>query len=393
MNRTVVSLLGVKPFRIGGTEQWCREVSVRLAEYGWEHVLCFLDHPSPAVREFLSVPGVRIESLPFLSEPSAASSRKLWNVLRQYRPRTVHMQFLGLISPFAWVAKMAGAQHILFTDQGSKPEGYIAAKRKGWKRAVARCIDFPIDKVICISDYNLNCLRTIGAMPRNRLCRIYNGTPQSVPLWTSTQDNQFRKQFSIPLDRSIVTQVSWIIPEKGIEDLLIAAQIVIARMPKTHFLLVGEGEYRAKYAELAKTLGIDDHVSWTGVVENPLATGVFAAADIVTQVSRWEEAFGWTIAEAMSCAKPLVATRVGGIPELVVENVNGFLVERRNAPAIAERIIFLLNEPAVRRRFGLEGRRISGQKFDLHKNVDEILSLYGVNQRTSERAWVTSESL
>jgi L-malate glycosyltransferase len=393
MNRTVVSLIGVKPFRIGGTEQWCRELSIRLAENGWKHVVCFLDHPSPAVREFLSLPGVQIESLPFLANPSAASARKLWQVLRRFRPTTVHMQFLGLISPFAWVAKAAGVNRIFFTDQGSKPEGYVAARRKWWKRVASRCIDFPINKVICISDYNLDCLRKIDALPKNRLCRIYNGTPLPFTAWTSAQDAEFRRHFSIPMERSIVTQVSWIIPEKGIEDLLVAAQMVIAQKPNTHFLFVGDGEYRAQYTRFAERLGIDSHITWTGIVENPLTSGVFAASEVVTQVSRWQEAFGWTIAEAMSCSKPLVATRVGGIPELVADNASGFLVERRDPAAIAERIVFLLNEPAIRTRFGLEGRRIATEKFDVKKNVEDVLSLYGVTQRASERAWATSELL
>src|SRR5256886_9318007 len=116
-------------------------------------------------------------------------------------------------------------------------------------------------------------------------------------------------------------------------------------------------------------MGLEDHVTWTGMIEDPFGEGVFDAADVVCQLSRWEEVFGWMIAEAMAHGKPVVATRVGGIPELIVEGVSGFLVNRGDTEAMSKRVLQLLNDDDARGRMGKLGREIVQAKFDLRTNV------------------------
>src|SRR5947207_10183349 len=109
----------------------------------------------------------------------------------------------------------------------------------------------------------------------------------------------------------------------------------------------------------ATAMGLGDQITWTGMVEGPFGEGVYDAADIVCQLSNWEEVFGWMIAEAMAYQKPVVATRVGGIPELVSDSVSGFLVERGDVNATAEKIILLSQKPELRRQMGLAGAQIA----------------------------------
>jgi glycosyltransferase involved in cell wall biosynthesis len=109
-----------------------------------------------------------------------------------------------------------------------------------------------------------------------------------------------------------------------------------------------------------------------------LAEGVYAAADVVCQASDWEEIFGWVIAEAMASKRPVVATRVGGIPELVQDGETGFLVTRRDASQLAKRILVLLKDNALRERMGLAGRRVVEAKFNLRENVTQLVRLYGI---------------
>jgi glycosyltransferase involved in cell wall biosynthesis len=379
MNRTIVSVIGIKPFRIGGTEHWCRELSARLGERGWQNVLCFLEPPSDGVRQFLALPNVHFEVVPNSWKNDWGAAKALWRILRQYRPHIVHTQFTGFIGIYPWLTKLAGVKKFFFTDQASKPEGYLPSRAPFWKRIATRIINGPMDRVICISNYNLECLKTLDVLPAGRFCTIFNSIDLSSINHPGTDPAIFRRKYSIPSDRSIVLQVSWIIQEKGIEDLLRAAAIVLPQLPKAQFVFVGDGKQRTQYCDLAREMGISKNVTWTGMVENPLAEGVFDAADVVCQMSRWEEAFGWTIAEAMGASKPLVATRVGGIPELVDEGMSGFLVSRGDSDAMADRISLLLQDPSLRARFGAAGRQRAEEKFDLRKNVQEILRLYGIS--------------
>jgi glycosyltransferase involved in cell wall biosynthesis len=128
---------------------------------------------------------------------------------------------------------------------------------------------------------------------------------------------------------------------------------------------------------MARHFGMEKHFTWTGQVQNPVAEGLYTAADVVCQVSRWEEAFGWVIAEAMAAGRPLVATRVGGIPELVADGGNGFLVPTRAPAEIARRVIQLLEDPALRAKMGAAGRQAAEQKFDLERNLDALMLAYG----------------
>jgi glycosyltransferase involved in cell wall biosynthesis len=204
--------------------------------------------------------------------------------------------------------------------------------------------------------------------------RIYN----SVDLAAVHGDGAaFRLRHGVPAGAPVVAQASWMIPEKGITDLVEAARIVLQRIPQTHFLLAGEGKHRNEYMTMARDLGMDGHFTWTGLVHNPVAEGLYAAADVVCQVSRWEEAFGWVIAEAMAAARPLVATRVGGIPELVTDGGNGFLVAPRAPAEIARRVVQLLEDSALRARMGAAGRLAAERKFDLTRNLDSLMHAYG----------------
>ena len=125
-------------------------------------------------------------------------------------------------------------------------------------------------------------------------------------------------------------------------------------------------------------MGLAGHLTWTGNVVDTLAEGVYAAAEIVCQMSRWEEVFGFVIAEAMVSGKPVVATRVGGIPELIDDGQTGFLVDRGDHQAMADKILALLADANLRHSMGCAGRLKAKIRFDLKKNVAELISSYGI---------------
>jgi len=196
---------------------------------------------------------------------------------------------------------------------------------------------------------------------------------------------RFRQEHQIPEQRAIVLQVSWMIPEKGVEDLIEAAQLVLSSNPNVQFVLAGEGAWRREYMARAEAAGMADHFTWTGLIGDPLTSGVYAAADVVCQLSRWQEAFGWMIAEAMACGKPVVATRVGGIPEIVEDGVSGYLIGRRQPAEAADRILRLLDDRELRRKMGASGRRAVDARFNLQSNVAQLLELYGIATASGAR--------
>lgn len=352
-------------------------MSRQLGEHGWQSVLCFLASPPEPVRRFLHLPNVSLEVLPNSWALRWQPARDLARILRRHRPRILHLHFTGFLGPYPWLARLCSVEQVFFTDQTSRPEGHAARRAPLWKRALTRLVNRPITRVISPSRYGHNCLTGLGVLPSQRFAMIYNSVDPSRVSEITRSAAQFRRQYSIPPDRAVVAQVSWIIPEKGIADLLQAAHLVLARNPKAHFVIVGDGAYRAQYSALALQMGLANHVTWTGLLQDPFQEGVYAAADVVCQLSRWEEVFGCVIAEAMAYSKPVVATRVGGIPELVEDGVSGFLVPRGDAVTAADRILRLLEDPPLREQMGRAGRQTVETRFNLPKNVAQLLELYG----------------
>jgi glycosyltransferase involved in cell wall biosynthesis len=219
---------------------------------------------------------------------------------------------------------------------------------------------------------------SLDVLPSDRYETIYNAVDLQRVEHSDEQVRAFKERYRIPKDRIVIVQVSWIIPEKGIPNVLKVAREVVKDTDRVHFVLVGEGAYREQYTQEAAAMGLSDYVTWTGLVQDPFGEGIYDAADIVLQLSHWEEVFGWMIAEGMAHGKPVVATRVGGIPEIIVDGETGFLVERDDIDTTAETLLRLIDEANVRHSFGTLGQQIVAKKFNLEKNVKRVLDRYGL---------------
>lgn len=376
----VLSVFDVEPRFIGGTETYARELSVQLGRCGWRSVLCFVTEPTEDVRRFLDLSNVSIELVADLQGGKLGAMARLARVLRRHRPQIVHFHYTSFLSPYPWVARILSAEQVFFTDHASRPANHTSRRAPLLKRWLGLAISWPLTKVICVSNYGYRCFTERGLFRSGRCEMIYNGVALERVLESAERAAAFRVRFSVPKDRRIVLQISWIIPEKGILDLLAAARVVTSRDANAHFVIVGEGPCRAEYTKKASELGLSEHVTWTGLLEDPFTAGAYDAADVVCQVSRWEEMFGWVIAEAMAYGRPVVATRVGGIPEVVADEDTGWLVERGDVEELAKKLLILLDDPARRQSMGIAGRKRVDTKFNLRKNVALLLEAYGIKK-------------
>ena len=377
-HNTLVFVLANTPGRISVNEIFMRELAGQMGQRGWRCVFCYLAPPDSVVRGFLALPNISFEVVEDSCLNSAKAARQLSGILRRYRPRILHLNLTGFISVYPWLAKLFGVDAVYFTAHGSHPEGYAPRRAPFWKRVAARFVNAPLTGVICVSEYSRRALAPSDLLAQGRYHVLYNGVDTGRAALGAGQGAEFRRRHGIPADSLVVTQVSWMIPEKGMQDLLAAAPSVLAAEPRAHFVLAGEGEYRETLMRLADGLGITPHVTFIGTLVDHIAAGLYAASDVVCQMSRWEEAFGSVITEAMAATRPIVATRVGGIPEIVSDGLTGFLVDRGDHAAMAGRILTLLRDPALRARMGEAGLQVVLEKFDMPTNVRRLIDLYGI---------------
>ena len=359
---------------------FARALSAELNARGFRSILCFPSLPVPVVGEFLDLPNTVVISDPGVFDKNPFQSG--WSfarLLRHHPCSIVHLHFMGLVSPLPWVARLSGVTNLFFTNHGSQPEAGLSASLPLWKRWAKTLIHNPVKRFIAVSEYVRQSHIAPGQIPASRFSLIYNGIDiDRVDAAMAQPGGHFRQRFSIPADAMLVTQVSWMIEEKGVRDLLEAAALLLPHSPRVHFCIVGEGPCLDEYIREADRLGITPHCTFTGQIMDPFFEEVFVASDVICQPSRWQEAFGWVIGEAMAFGKPVIATRTGGIPELIDDGVTGFLVERRHPAELAQRLQDLLADPGLRIRMGHAARKSVCEHFSLQRNIQEHLDLYGI---------------
>jgi glycosyltransferase involved in cell wall biosynthesis len=376
---TVLSMCHIDPSRIDGTAMFARALSAELRPRGFASVFCFPSEPAAGVRDFLKASDVTVHVEPAVFDGRVThSARRFLQLLRRYQPSIVHLHFMGFMSPLPWLARLHGVEKFFFTDHGSRPEGARPTPPPAWKMMAKAIVRHPVDRVIAPSDYVLRFQLAMRNLPATRLRLIYNGIDVERAARASLAPSSFRARFGIPENRVVVTQISWLIEEKGISDFVAAASMVHAVCPQTHFCMAGAGPRLEDQRRAVAAAGLSSRFTFTGPLTDPFFEGVFGASDIICQPSRWEEAFGWVIGEAMAFGKPVVATRVGGIPEVIHDQVTGFLVPRRDCGELSRRIIELASNPALRERMGAAGYREIAQRFPLSRTVNEHLKLYGI---------------
>jgi len=230
------------------------------------------------------------------------------------------------------------------------------------------------DRIIAVSDYVKQCLQSAG-VPAEKIVRIYNGVDleRFVPS-TPEQKSEFVKYLSDRKVNHVIGGVGHLITLKGHSYFIQAIPRILEKHPNSLFIIVGEGPLHNQLVNEVKRLGLTDKVRFLGRLST-ITPQVISTFDVLVQPSL-TESFGLVVAEALACGVPVVATKVGGLPEIVEDGINGFLVEPRSPSAIAEKVIWLLDNKESAKRLGANGRETVAQKFDINTTVREYYELY-----------------
>jgi len=210
---------------------------------------------------------------------------------------------------------------------------------------------------------------------------IRNGARMTL-FETASGESPIRTELGIPAVAKVVMMVSRLNPQKGIEHLLESVPAILARVPDAWFVIVGdvvmgssaeEEAYACLLASRARELGVAGRVVFTGLRRD--IPNLLAAADLSVLPSL-SEGLPNSVIEAMAAGLPVVATKVGGIPELIQQGRNGLLVAPGNKSALVESITALLSNPFLSRRLGEAARIRIKTGFSFEKMFQETVSLY-----------------
>jgi len=346
--------------KIGGTETMLAALAAELAAKGFSPLVVTMGKRGP-FHDMLDRAGIRNRPLDLKRRPATGLFR-LAAVLVAARPALIHsFLFWGnLLGKFLRV--VTGIPLIM--SQRSTDD---------WKSRFHWYAEYFPPRipaaVVSNSSAGVRTLRARTNVPHSRIRFIPNGISLG-PLAETVSD---KRAFGFPGEAAVVGSVGNLRPAKGYDHFFRAARIIAARRPDTVFAVAGEGPERARLERLAAELGIASRTRLPGFV-SPVYN-YLACFDIVVIPSLWE-GFPVSALEAMGMGKPVVATSVGDLPEIIEDGVSGFLVRPARPEELADRVMRLLADPGLARRMGEAARERVQVRYRLEKTVDAYAALY-----------------
>jgi glycosyltransferase involved in cell wall biosynthesis len=332
--------------------------------------------PPPGTAAALDAAGVAWDRLPSLRREvhlvrDLQALPALERLIRQARPDIVHTHtskagFLGRLA-----ARRARVPRIVHTPHGHVFGGYFPSLITRIFIALERRAARWTDRIITLSDEEARDHLRHGIGSSGQYLTI----PSGVDLGPVLDAEPVRPVSGGP----VIGTVARLVPIKGLEYLIDAAPGILREAPAARFLIVGDGELRPALAARARDRGVADRVHFTGYREDVPA--LIAGMDLFALPSL-NEGMGRVLVMAMALGKPIVATRVGGVPELLAGGEAGLLVPPADPAALAEAICRLLRAPATASALGEAGRR-RASRYSAESMVKALAELY--RQLTGKR--------
>lgn len=329
--------------------------------------------PEPgALVEDLRAEGIETHVLDMYPLGSLRPLFRLRNFLREQQPDIVqaHGARANVYSRIA--GRLAETGAIISTVHNSLydyPIGWI----KKWLYLACDKLTAPlVDCTLCVAEsHRQELINRYGLRP-DRVVTIPNGVDikrfQPIP-----RNRRLREELAISDDVPVIGIVGRLTDQKGHVYLLRALPLLLAKFPSLRCLVVGDGELREELQQLAADLGLTDHCLFLGVRQD--IPEVLAAMDLLVLPSL-SEGMPYAALEGMAMGKPVVATAVNGVPELIQDGVTGLLVPRKDPVALAKAIDTVLANPHIAASLGLAARRQVEQTYSIEAWIAQMESLY-----------------
>lgn len=296
----------------------------------------------------------------------------LLRLFRKERPHIVHTHTskAGILG--RWAAWVANVPVIVHTPHGHVFWGYFNPLVSRFYAMLERWTARVTDRIITLTEQEKKDHLSFHIAPPGKFEVIHSGVDLKKFHDVPAAPGPIREELGIPPDAVVVGTVGRLTPIKGHRHLIEAAKLVITARPETRFLLVGDGELLRELRSLAANLGIGDHVHFAGW--RPDVPEILSTVDIFVFPSL-NEGMGKAVVEAMALGKPVIASRIGGIIDIVQDGENGLLVPPADAESLNGCIRTLMADPEKRRRMGTAGKLASG-RYSSDEMIGKIDALY-----------------
>ena len=289
-------------------------------------------------------------------------------LVSEIKPDIVHGHF---ITVYGFLAACSGFHPLVVSAWGS--DILVYPRRNFFLKAITRYALKRADYLTCEGQNLREALIELGGDPK-KIIHI---------LWAADTEKFSPRQRSQKLRRGLgilnsptVISVKNLEPIYNIVSVINSIPIVLKEVPEVKFIIAGRGSQEVKLKVLAKSLGVSDSVRFVGWIPSDQFPKYVASADIYVCSSLSEGGFALSTKEAMACGLPVIITDFGDTKKWVEDGINGFIIPLKDHKTLAEKIVYLLRNEAVRIEFGKRGRKIIEERNDYYKEMEKMDNIY-----------------
>ena len=380
--RPVRVLRVIARLNVGGPALHVTYLARGLAERGYETTLVAGDVArGEASMSFVAEQaGVEIVTLPGLSRElspvrDALAAFRLARLIRKLRPDVVHTHTAkaGAVGRTAALLAWPRRPVVVHTFHGHVLRGYFGTGGTLVFRAIETLLARASDRLIAVSPEVRDELVALHVAPRERFSVVRLGIELEPRVRFDGDPPEVRRRHGIPEGKFVVGWFGRMTAVKRTDDLLTMLAGVRERGVDALLLLVGDGDDRERLEQRAHDLGLARSCLFLGYQKDVAPWYAICDAVVLTSAS---EGTPVTIIEALAAGRPVVATKVGGVPDVVDEGETGFLVRPHDTHALAERLEILAGDPVRRRAMGDLGRARMLERYAVERLVDDVDALY-----------------
>ncbi len=296
----------------------------------------------------------------------------LIKILRYERPHIVHTHTskAGILG--RWAAFFARVPVIVHTPHGHVFWGYFGRLKTGIFILLEKISALITDRLVVLTEQEKNDHLHFHIAPENKFSVVHSGINLDRFSNTSVDPAAMKKELEIPEGNFVVGTTGRLTHIKGHRYLIEAAGKIISSRPDTTFVFLGDGELLDELKNMASISGIEENIKFLGWRQD--VAEVMSIFDVFVLPSL-NEGMGRVLVEAMALGKPILASDIGGIPDLVADGENGYLVPVGDVEALTARIREFLDDPWKREEMGNAGKRYAAN-FSADAMVEKIDRLY-----------------
>jgi glycosyltransferase involved in cell wall biosynthesis len=380
--RPIRVLRVIARLNVGGPALHVTYLARGLAERGYDTTLVAGDVArGEASMSFVAKQaGVEVVTLPGLSRElspvrDALAAFRLARLIRRLRPDVVHTHTAKAGAVGRAAALLAGTRRpvVVHTFHGHVLRGYFGSGGTLVFRAIETILAHASDRLIAVSPEVRDELVALHVAPAAKFSVVRLGIELEPRVHFDGDPAEVRRRHGIRAEKFIVGWFGRMTAVKRTDDLLTMLAGVRERGVDALLVLVGDGDDRERLEQRAHDLGLARSCLFLGYQEDVAPWYAICDAVVLTSAS---EGTPVTIIEALAAGRPVVATRVGGVPDVVDEGETGFLVRPHDTHALAERLEILARDPERRRAMGQLGRERTLQRYAVERLVDDVDALY-----------------